>query len=285
MKTFLFPTDFSATAKHAVIYGYDVAQQIKANIVLCNAVDFFPVAPGAALSVLPAEVSGLMLKQSTDKLFQLKSYLEKTTHSAGFKPHISCINDEGTLKHVIDEIIENRNIDLVIIGAHSGGVSNTLLLGNQSRELIDVITKPLLLVPREARIAPIKKIAFATDFEHIKDDMDSVYVLISLARPLNAEILVTHIYNKKSQTAEFKQVIQTLMNKLSDETDYPHIFYRAFVNSSANSGLDWLCQHGEIDILSIVHRSHTFIDSVFRGNQTQKAVDRMSIPLLVFPTI
>jgi len=33
MKTFLVATDFSANARHAAEYGYNLAKQIKANII------------------------------------------------------------------------------------------------------------------------------------------------------------------------------------------------------------------------------------------------------------
>jgi nucleotide-binding universal stress UspA family protein len=283
MKTFLCPTDFSAAATNAVSYGYNLAIKIKTNVVLCNAVLLPSEAPQVGLSVWPVEESDVLLEESTAKLTRLKIKLEKTRHNAGFKPHIACINKGGTVMHVIDKVIEKEHIDLVVIGSHEDGFFNTLLLGNQSRALIDVITKPLLLVPPDAKIARVKKIAFATDFENIESDIRSVQALVLLARPLNAEIVITHIYNKKSQPAEVRQTIQKLMKYLLDKAEYPQIHYQAFTNSSTESGLDWVCQNGQIDILAMVHRSHTFIDSIFRGSRTQTMADRVQIPLLIFP--
>jgi nucleotide-binding universal stress UspA family protein len=185
--------------------------------------------------------------------------------------------------HVIDKAIEKEDIDLVVIGAHEDGFLNTLLLGNQSRVLIDVITKPLLLVPPEAKIVQVKKIAFATDFENMENDLRSVQTLVLLAKPLRAKIVITHIYNKQSQTDEVKLAIKKLMQNLSDKAEYSQIHYQSFANSSTDSGLDWVCQNGDIDILAMVHRSHTFIDSIFRGSRTQKMAGRTQIPLLIFP--
>ena len=36
MKKILIATDFSANAKHAAEYGYTIASQVKAGIILCN---------------------------------------------------------------------------------------------------------------------------------------------------------------------------------------------------------------------------------------------------------
>jgi nucleotide-binding universal stress UspA family protein len=36
MKKILIATDFSANAKHAAEYGYAIASQLKAGVILCN---------------------------------------------------------------------------------------------------------------------------------------------------------------------------------------------------------------------------------------------------------
>jgi len=126
-------------------------------------------------------------------------------------------------------------------------------------------------------IQPVKKIAFATDFKDTLKDMECVHTLITLARPLNAEILITNIFDEDEHIAEW------FMNELANKANYPHIYYRMVKAYHPVYGLDWLCEHGDIDMLAMVHRSHNFIDSLFRGSQTQKMANHIVIPLLVFP--
>jgi len=177
----------------------------------------------------------------------------------------------------------SENIDLVIVGTHGSSGLSTLLLGNHSRMMIDEINKPLLLVPPAAVISLVKKIAFATDFENPEKDMECIHKLINLAKPLNAEILITHIYNEEYRAATFQRVIDQFMVKVADTANYSNIYYREVKARPSVSGLDWLCEYGSIDILAMVHRSHNFIDSLFRGSQTQKMANHIPIPLLVFP--
>jgi len=283
MKTFLLPTDFSSASTHAVKYAYSLSSQIEANIVMCNAVLLPSESPQAGLSVWPSEEPEILLKDSTDKLKNLAFTIGNMAKEGAFKPIIKSINKSGSVYHLIQKIMENEPIDLVVIGTHETGFLDSLLLGDKARALIDEATRPLLLVPPSAEISVIKKIAFATDFKNLKRDMDCIRTLISLARPLNAEILLTHIYDGETQSPEFKQTMENMMNELSEKAEYPHIYFKTFENSSAASGLEWLCQNGEIDILAMVHRSHNFIDSLFRGSQTQKMAGHLPIPLLVFP--
>jgi nucleotide-binding universal stress UspA family protein len=283
MKTFLFPTDFSENATHAIRYGYYLARQIKADILLCNAVIIPAESPQAGLVVWPLEESDLLLEDSTKELLKLKSSIEKSRDKTGFQPSIRYLNESGMLTDVVNQIIAKEKIDLVIIGTHGSSGLTTLLLGNHSRRMIDEVNSPLLLIPPAAKLSPVKKIAFATDFKNPEEDIQSITSLITLAKPLNAEILLTHIYEEEDQSPEFQQWIKRFVGELTAKVNFSNIQYTMYKSNGAQSGLEWLCENGQIDILAMVHRSHNFIDSLFRGSQTQKMAGQIPIPLLVFP--
>jgi len=283
METILFPTDFSENAKHAIRYGYYLSRQIKADIVLCNAVIIPAEAPQAGLVVWPMEESDTLLKDSTAELVKLKSFIEKSRNKSGFQPAIRFTNQSGILTDVVNQIIADEKIDLVIIGTHGSSGLTTLLLGNHSRSMIDGVNSPLLLIPPAAKLSPVKKIAFATDFKNPEEDIKSIAALAELAKPLNAEILLTHIYENEDKSPEFEQWIKQFVRELPAKIDFSKIRYTMYKSNGAQSGLEWLCDNGDIDILAMMHRSHTFIDSVFRGSQTQKIAGQIPIPLLVFP--
>ncbi len=184
---------------------------------------------------------------------------------------------------MVNKLGNNRDIDLVIVGTHGSSGLSTFLLGNHSRQMIDEINKPLLLVPPATPITRIKKIAFATDFKNLVKDMECLHQLIELARPLNAEILITHILNEDQHTTAFQYIIDQFMTEISGKANYQKLYYRELKSPGSVAGLDWLCKHGDIDMLAMVHRPHNFIDRMFRGSQTQKMAGHIPVPLLVFP--
>nr|MCS3813040.1 nucleotide-binding universal stress UspA family protein [Mucilaginibacter sp. X4EP1] len=279
MKKFLFPTDFSDDAKHALYYGYNLAKQVKANVIICNAIIEPAEISQAGLVTWPIEESDMLLKDSHHELSSLKQHLENKAETISYNPTITCMEQAGTVLDVVNGITHDKNIGLVIIGTHGSNGLSTLLLGNHSRSMIDEINKPLLLVPPAATITPVKKIAFATDFQDPAYDLNCIINLITLARPLNAEILVTNIFDDGLHNHE------VFMKELTARANYPLLYYRLVKAYKPEAGLDWLCEHGQIDILAMVHRDHTFIDSLFRGSLTQKMANHIPIPLLVFPTI
>jgi nucleotide-binding universal stress UspA family protein len=284
MKTFLFPTDFSADAKHVVAYGYSLARQVKANILICNAIIEPAEIPQTGMVSWPMEESDLLLKNSQHELDILKKYLEDKEETISFNPAINCISEAGSVTDIINNVSHNHNIGLVVAGMHGNSGLGTLLLGNHTSKIIDFVKRPLLLVPPSADITPIKKIAFATDFKNPDYDLECILTLITLARPLNAEILITHIVDEGGHDAEFQHRVDKFMVNVSDKADYPKIYYRAVNAKHTIKGLDWLCDHGTIDIMAMVHRSHNFFNELFNGSHTQKMAKHIAIPLLVFPS-
>ncbi|OKS86850.1 universal stress protein [Mucilaginibacter polytrichastri] len=285
MKTLLIATDFSANARHAADYGYNLAKHIKANVLLCNAVMVPSEIPQAGGVVWPAEEYDLLMDDSAEGLKQLRKHLEHKDYTAGFHPAITCTNSAGTVTDVVNNIISTHEIEMVVSGTHGSSSLSQFLLGNHSKAIINGVQKPVLLIPHMAVIEPVKKIAFAVDFEAPEKDVENIYALIPLAKRLNAEILITHVYKEKYEAPAFKQWIGELLTQISNKANYPNIYYRVIKSENTENGLNWLCAHGQIDMLAMIHRPHNFFENIFEGSHTQKMAGHINIPLLVFSSL
>lgn len=282
MKKLLISTDFSANATHAAEYGYALAKQMHAGVMLCNAFIVPAEMPQGGIIVWPMEEYDSIVKSSTDDLKKLQTELE-TKFKTGYKPAISLVNEMGGVTDVVSSIIEQHNIDMIVMGTHGNTGLSTIVLGNHSKKMINETKKPLLLVPFTAPVKPVKKIAYATDFKHPENDLLAIYKLIPIAKQLNAEILLTHVVDETHQSPTFKKWLDNILTELSNKADYPAIYYRLIKGRKPDSGLDWLCEHGQVDILAMLHHKHSFFDSLLNGSYTQKMAGHITIPLLVFP--
>jgi nucleotide-binding universal stress UspA family protein len=282
MKKLLIATDFSANANHAAEYGYFLAKQIKANVTLCNAFIVPAEIPQAGVVVWPMDDYDTISKSIANELNATKEKLENT-HTTGYRPAISMVNEAGGVTDVICDVINSHSIDLTVLGTHGSDKLSTFLFGDHSHKMINAATKPLLLIPPSAKIGPIKKIAYATDFKHPQDDLAAIYALIPFAKLLNAEILLTHVLNDTHHSPSFQKWLDDLLLDLSNKADYPHIYYRIIRHGDAEHGLDWLCEHGRVDLLVMLHRHHNFFDGLLMGSYAQKMADHITIPLLVYP--
>ncbi|MEO7216533.1 universal stress protein [Mucilaginibacter sp.] len=283
MKKILIPTDFSADATHAVDYGYFLAKQLRANIILCNVVTVPAELPQAGVIVWPMDESDVLLKDSADELAKLKTRLQVNDRFEGFKPVVTIVNECGLFLDVVNQIINTEFVDLVVMGDHHSDGLSTFMLGNHSKRMIDAATQILVIVPNNANANPVKKIAFAVDLENAQSDLSEVYKLIPLAKELDAEILIVHIQDEKHQTVRLKKWMDNFLTELSNKADYPNIYYRIVKSENIEKGLKWLCEHGQIDMLAMHHRQHGFFDSLINGSHTQNMAGKLSIPLMVMP--
>lgn len=283
MKKILIATDFSANAKHAAEYGYIIASQVKADVILCNAFIVPAEMPQGGTLVWPQFEYDEIVDSTNSELKKIKEDLKGSHANDTFKPVINCLSEVGVVTDVIKEIADKNDVELTVMGTHGSSRLESLLMGNHSRRMIDATKCPLLLVPSSAAVKPIKKVAFATDLNGPERYLKAIFALIPLLKKLNAELLLTHIYNGDDPTFKFKQHIQELLVELSNKANYPNIFYRIVNSNQAERGLDWLCDHGHVDVLAMVHHKHSFLDKILSGSHTQKMAEHISIPLLVVP--
>lgn len=283
MKTILIATDFSEGATHAANYGYQLAVQINANIVLCNAVTVPAEMPQAGLSVWPTDTYESLLQTSFDDLNQLKADLENFNLPTNVRPNITCENMEGTIEEVVQKLRNSQTIDLIIMGTHGSKGLSSFMLDNHTRGMIDNTKQPILFVPAAAKIKKVKKIAFAADFKHPEEDLVSFYSVLSLAKLLDAEVMLTHIYHENHCSTEFHDWAKKSLMELRESSNYDAITYEFLKADETESGLYSLCGQQNVGLLAMVHRPHNFFDSLIHVSKTQKVAEHISIPLFVLP--
>ncbi|MFB9843839.1 universal stress protein [Mucilaginibacter ginsenosidivorans] len=279
----LIATDFSATAAHAAEYGYLLAKQLKAGVFLCNTIVIPAEVPVSGIAFWSQGDSDTLLADSTEELKQLKAHLQQNDHTNTFRPPVDYINESGTVWYFVNNSAFKQQADVIIAGTHEEDGLGSLLSGNHTIDLIETCIRPLLIIPRTAAFKPIKKIAFATDLEYPENDLQQLYDLIKLAKMLDAEILLTHIKNEADNAVKFEKRIEKFLAEVSDKADYHKIYHRIINQDKVESGLDWLCEHAQIDILAMAHREHGLLENIFKGSHTKRMAGHIAIPLLVYP--
>jgi nucleotide-binding universal stress UspA family protein len=282
MKNLLVLTDFSAEANHAANYAYKLAVSLKADLILCNAIKVPLDTPLASFVSWPMEVAGDLIHQSDFNLKKLRQKLEKSGIDLATKPKIKVSNQSGSLKDVAENVLFDQFIDLTIMGAHGAGGISEFILGSQSKYMIDNFEAPILLVPLSAKIKPIHKIVFATDFHFTETNKEFIYLLIPLAKSLGAEIIITHILSERKEVKEFDKMVKQFMFDICSEFKSQRISYRLVENFSAQHGLEQLMAEGEMDMLVMVHRNQCFLSDLLVGSLTKKMASVIDFPLLVF---
>ena len=276
MKTILVPTDFSPSANNAARYALKIAQKVKANIKLCNAIRVPAESVFAAQAAWPLEDIKHLKDGSAAELFYLKEVLIQQIDYEGssYRPEIQHSTGIGSVIDYIRNIVYDDHIGLVVIGMSGANMFSRFVLGSNSRDLINKADFPLILIPKGHDYSPIKKIGFATDLN--ETDINALHSLAGFARYFNAEILISHITPIPGQD---QIQVDAFLSDVTCKVDYPNIYYRSLQGDGIKDSLQWLTENGQIDILVMVHRDH----NPFNRSYTQKLAIKSKIPLMILP--
>jgi nucleotide-binding universal stress UspA family protein len=224
-----------------------------------------------------------MNKDISDELKKIKVFLLESNGKFRFRPEISSVNSPGLVTDVVTALAEKERAELTVMATHGNSGLNTLLLGNHCHKMIDATKGLLMLVPFTAPVVPIKKIAFATDLKDPEKDLEIIYELIKVVRPLDAQLLITHITNGRWPETNLRKSFGQLLVDVSNKADYPNIFYRIVHHDKPEKGLEWLSDYGQVDVLAMVHRERGFLNELLHASHTKKMAGLINIPLLVIP--
>ncbi|RNL56045.1 universal stress protein [Pedobacter jejuensis] len=282
MKKILIATDFSVAADDAARYAIQLAQAVRTDTILLNAAAITTDSPVEIL--WPMEDYQTLIKRTDIRLKDLSEVLLERMHATSentlILPKIAIKSDLGSVTDLLRETVQQEGIGLVVMGLSGAGNMKRLILGSSSRDIIDSADYPVLLIPKGTAYKPIRKIAFATDL--CVEDMDSIQSLADFAGLLHAELPIVHVIGRninKGMTGRINAFLTELKNKII----YDRIYYENVYQGKVEDGLGWLKNHGETDLLVMIHRRHGVMNDFVHGSHAQKMARETKLPLLVMP--
>lgn len=283
MKTILVLTDFSPRAEAAANYAFRLATQIRANIMLYHAFTMHQPS-GKSHKSWSSEDYFLRKGRLTATLSILANRLiDSTDPSAGhFAPKISWASELGAFTDAVqNHIFANRNVILVVIGVH--GRKPAIHLDNNVNRVLSIGMCPVLVVPERAVYREPSHVCFATDFSGAH--MPILHSLSSLCTHFGSEISLVRVSSSEKTAEDIPDMVRDFLAEASTTVGYPKLYYRPVSNRLVADGLYRSSQHGPCDLFAIVHRAQSRWYRMTRGSITRKLIDRLEVPLLVFPGV
>jgi nucleotide-binding universal stress UspA family protein len=186
-KNILFATDFSFTAGLALPYAVEIARSSGATIHVVHVVppDVYPLLP-------PSEWAKMAHDEEEfrkEKRRQLERELEEFPHEFLFPA--------GDVWQNVANIIEDKNIDLVVLGTHGRTGIGKALVGSVAETIFRQAACPVLTVgpavssrPGIAAAAKMNRILYATDFS--PESLVAAPIAVYLAKEHRAELILMH---------------------------------------------------------------------------------------------
>jgi len=267
MQTILIPTDFSPVAGHAAIYGFNLAKQLKANIQLCHAENG------------DTDTGGTMAKLET----QAKALTSEVPRTHGFIPLVKYAALSGTLAEAANTLSADTTALLLVLGTSGTGHQHKGFTGRDSKELIETVSRPILLVPPMASVQLPKKIAFATDLDD--RDLPVLYSLATMARDLQAEIVIVYIHPEMESGNGQDNRLQQFLAKADDAVRFIRLSCKPVQGGDVAEVLNEIVVGGTADMLVMSHsRQEQMQLDIDTGNSyTLRMATNLHIPLLIYP--
>jgi nucleotide-binding universal stress UspA family protein len=275
MKKLLVPTDFSVNANNALKYAIAYAKREKdVRIILLHAFHHSDLSADILPENIPAALEELQ-KKSAKMMFDFCKKIRKAGLMNG-----ECISKEGRAVEVILNIINKKNIDLVIMGTKGARGIKEIFIGSNTERVIAKAPCPVVVVPKKAGFKDIKNITYVTDY--YKSNLSTMIQLVEVAKVFNAQINVLNIYDEECMAADEKQFMRDFIKKVSNKISYEKITYELIYGHYEEERLAEYMDKTASNLLVVAKNYRTLFEKVFGKNITKKLAYHRSMPLLIF---
>jgi len=189
LNNILFATDYSDSSRQAMPFATALARHYGSHLLFVHVIEQIPMS-SIPMDTLPADIE-LDRDQSTRKM-------QEFLRGADFQGlNTETVTEFGFLWPVVAEIVENRKIDLLVLGTRGRGPLKRLLLGSAAEEIFRHVSCPVLTVgphvnaDRANCFGHLQKVLFATDFS--AGSSHALDPALRLVAEHDAQLLMVHV--------------------------------------------------------------------------------------------
>ena len=268
MKKILLATDFSKASEKAINYALNLFSDAECEFTLMYASDSMPVGSPEIDFSLMEEMYHRSKKEINLQLEKIKKDDSKSFHT--FKAEVVPTATPGAI-HILNR---KNQYDFVIVGATGKG--GDILFGTTATDVVRKSEVNTIVVPANAKIAPIKNVVLAVDYEPINsfNDFDG---LKDILNHKDATLTLLTILEKGHHPKDIdSQVKADYQEYFKDVTTVEYFIQE----NTAEEGISEYLAYNNPDLLVMLTRHHSFFDVLFNRSLTRKFAFNPTIPLL-----
>jgi len=283
MKTILVLTDASNTGSCTAEACVMLGSKLHANLLLFSTYVLVPVTAYYAGAPWIDEGVSVWETDTKAKLKLLSFRLQSLTTKLGsedYKPTIHMQIAEGELGSNVASYIQKKKIEMVVMGAKSGTPLEHILLGSDTRAVINQSHRPILIIPKKSILDKIEKVTFASNFD--PGEIEAIKYLVTLGNIFNFHLEIIHVQQFGEQIKPKPQVMA--FAKLMSGLHYKNLSYTTIRGKNVVQRLSRYCRENKSDVLAFMHHQNNFFGRLLQKSTTKAALSGQQIPLLVIPS-
>ena len=274
-KKIVLPTDFSKNAWNAISYALELFKNEACDFYVLHTYDVnnYLLDP---IMVLNPDDNALQIAQEKSE-----SGLNKISQRISFRDealdhHFFYVSKEAELVLALKDIVEKKDIELIVMGTKGDTDSPNIAYGNNAVRVMEKIRNcPVLAIPPNVLFREPNEIVFPTSFRtHFKRrELDH---LINIAQITNAPVRVLHV-QKEPELDEIQQNYKALLSECFDGLDYS---FHNLDDSNVSEALQFFVQSRGSEMIAFINKKHTFFSTIFSQPMVKKLGASTKVPLL-----
>jgi nucleotide-binding universal stress UspA family protein len=270
MKRIVAPIDFSEVSLNAARYAANMAAYLNLPLQLMH-VTVLPMSYGP--TSVPLALDDDLEAMPTERLKKFSQVLHDEMRG---QVDIELIHRTGSAVYEIMSHCNHTRPFAVVLGSHGDSDLTRFLLGSTTIGLIRECSSPVIVIPKDFSFTPPKKIALASDFQHVTKTTPSQYIH-NMVTSLGAELEILHIENKAEPLEEVAEVISELNNIFTTEKPKIRIIKNVETEETL---LDYAKAHS-FDLLIVVPRKHNWFELVIKRQHTNNIALHATVPVML----
>ncbi|MBM1106584.1 universal stress protein [Aurantibacter crassamenti] len=273
----LLPTDFSDNSFDAIQYTLQLLKDVECEFSLLHTY-MPPIYQAQYLTISPGQIGlgDVMRENAVTNLDKLQKRIAKEYQNTNhhFQSH-TCLN---TLVSQVNEMVEDLNIDLIVMGTKGATGAEEILFGTHTVHVIKKAKCPVIAIPPNFKYEVPKEILFPTDYE-VEFKSKPLEVLLEIAKKHIASVEVLHV----SYGYELSEKQQKNKEKLDDIlSSVAHLFHDQSNQEVIQAINNFQLKH-KMNFLVMIQNKHTFVERMFIEPVIKKIGFHITIPFMVIP--
>jgi nucleotide-binding universal stress UspA family protein len=277
MKNILIPTDFSDNAYKAISYAVHLLKEENCTFHLLHT--YTPAIYQSEYLLHSPGQLGLGDIYRTDSETKLEDLKQKVISEFNNpKHHFKTYSAFSVLMEAIDELVESKKIDLLIMGTQGATGAKEIFLGSSTVHTIKRAKCPVLAIPFDFDVKMPTKILFPTDYE-IDYNYELIKQVLFLAKVHKSTLDIMHVRSSYELNEEQKKNKSKLHHLLAETKHKFHELPDQGIIEAINSIQSEL----KPQMLVMVKNKHSFLENLFLKPVINQIGFHSSIPFMVLP--
>ncbi len=277
VKRILLPTDFSKNSWNAISFAIQLFEKEQCIFYLLNT--YTPVIYHVEYVLVNPAQFGIddPIRENSERCLQTLS--DRITNEYGNRLHsVECISAFSTLIPEIREIVEQKEIDVIVMGTKGATGAKEVLFGSNTVHVFKSVNCPVIAVPDKFSFEAPHEILIPSDLQQTYTG-EQLRLLKDLAHSYQARIHLIHVMEDEQLTP----VQESNKMRLIEELDSCSVLFHKLDNHSVPEAISNFQQRAKINLLVMISNKHSFFENLFFRPTINQIGVHLNIPLLVIP--